>query len=201
MSEKAKDLFRNSVGYRMIFVNDIDLPLDLGLIPRFQYPKMSGPQRGFAQRNLRNIVRKMNDEYYFAFFFINNIAKTSNMPHIYEGEVSSSIIQRLHDIYQEFLKSDHDENFEMLKDHPSYAMPNLVEKNGKTSIVNGVVNGELSILSVMRYHADIEEVDLSELSREKGLLSKRSYRILKQALRLEDQYAYSKKVLNVIRNL
>jgi len=81
------------------------------------------------------------------------------------------------------------------------AMPNLVEKNGKTGIVNGVISGELSILSAMKYHSEVEEVDLSELRKEKGLLSKRAYRILRQSLRLEDQYAFSKKVLNVIKKV
>jgi len=184
----------------MIFVADHDLPLDQELVPRFKYPKMSTAQRGFAQRNLKQIVRKMNDEYYFAFFFINNIAKTSNMPHIYDSEVSTSVVDKLHDIYQSFVQSDHEENFMFLRDS-FRAMPNLVEKNGKTGIVNGVISGELSILSAMKYHSEVEEVDLSELRKEKGLLSKRAYRILRQSLRLEDQYAFSKKVLNVIKKV
>lgn len=137
MADK-NDLFRSAHGYRMIFVADHDLPLDQELVPRFKYPKMSTAQRGFAQRNLKQIVRKMNDEYYFAFFFINNIAKTSNMPHIYDSEVSTSVVDKLHDIYQSFVQSDHEENFMFLRDS-FRAMPNLVEKNGKTGDRKSVV--------------------------------------------------------------
>ena len=196
MSDK-NDLFRCAHGYRMLFVNDVTLPLDLELVPRFKYPKMSGAQRGFAERNLKQIVKKMNHDYYFAFFFINNIAKTSNMPHIYEDEVSTGVVDRLHEIYKSFVEFDHIENYNYLKN--SYrAMPNLIEKNGKTAIVNGLTSGELSILSVMRYHTEIEEVDLTELNKEKGLLSRRMDRILRQSLRLEDHYAFSKKLITII---
>ena len=196
--DRNKKLFRAWYGFRLIFTKGVMLPLDDELIPRFRSPIMNPSQKGFASHNVADAMRDLPDDSFWLFAFSTAMQNRGSLPHPFSLEMSEVEIGNMHKHYQKHLRHDFNKDIEMLRDIGDVELQ-MHSKAGKTRLVNMVATGELSMMTMMKYHTEVAPVDYTDLKGQRSFVAKRIYRLINMSIGLEMNNQITAK-MQVIQN-
>lgn len=186
-TERERILFQCWHGYRLIFEQGTGLGLDQSYTPKVRWPNMTHQQIKYAARNLSRAVRELRTDALWLFVFATAVSRGGSMPHPFNIDLSDGEIETMHATYRSFLTHDHQTDFEHLKKLGTFEI--IRESNMMTLLFEGTV----SIIAMMRYHAEVENLPTNHLSNG-GIVGRKIGRLLEQCFRLEEHHKLSKAI-------
>ena len=194
------DMIRVWNGYRLI-TNGTKLKLTEKMVPVIKLPKMSDAEKTKMINNVGRMTNNVPRSLMWLFCFANSISTHSGLPYIHTSDITDSIIGSYMNNFQIYVTSDHQRQYdEFVKRYNNpIALLSGQDQYGCSQIVRRLKEGDISFITLMKYHSDVAKVDTSSI-RENSLLTSRLKTVIDACLHLEDNFQFSEKVIKTQQN-